>query len=108
MLDILNGEELYKKVDEMRKKRGWSIYQLAKKAGVSSTTIYNWRDNLNIPSLTLLEAVCNALDVSLFNFILNEKDFVSITEDHKEVLILYNNLTHKQKLLIKDLMKELK
>ena len=105
MLDILNGRELYNKIDELREKRGWTIYKLATKAGVSSTTIYNWRDNGSVPSLTLLEAVCNALDVSIYNFLLDEKDLTAITDEQKEILFLYNALPQNKKKILKDLLK---
>ena len=35
MLDLLDGKELYGKVDSLRAERGWTIYELAKQAGVS-------------------------------------------------------------------------
>ena len=39
MLNLLDGKEIYDKVDALRKKKGWTIYELAKNAGVAPTTI---------------------------------------------------------------------
>lgn len=36
MLDLLDGKDLYKKVDLLRTARKWSIYELAQRAGVSA------------------------------------------------------------------------
>ena len=40
MLDLLDNKEIYDKVDALRLKKGWTIYTLAKQAGVAPTTIY--------------------------------------------------------------------
>lgn len=41
MLDILDNKSVYDKVGAIRLKKGWTIYELAKKSGVAPTTIYN-------------------------------------------------------------------
>ena len=106
MLDLLNGQELFNRADELRQKRGWSLYELAQHAGVSATTIYNWRDNLSIPSLQLLESICSAFDMSLYNFLLDENELMALTDEQKELVLLWNKLSRHQKNLVIDLMKE--
>lgn len=107
MLDLLNEKEIYDKVDSLRIAKGWTIYELAKNAGVAPTTIYNWRDRLSSPSLSLLDAVCSAFGISVIDFLLDEDDLISLTEEQKEVIRLWNTLSSDQKKSIINLMKSM-
>ncbi len=107
MLDLLDGKEIYQKVDTLRLEKGWTIYELAKKSGVSPTTIYNWRDRLSSPTLSLLEAVCSAFEISVVDFLLDEDELMALTEEQKEVMRLWNTLTSAQKKSIINLMKSM-
>ncbi len=107
MLDLLDEKEIYNKVDNLRLKKGWTIYQLAKEAGIAPTTIYNWRDRLSSPSLSLLDAVCSAFGITVIDFLLDEDELMSLTEEQKEVMRLWNTLTNEQKKSILNLMKSM-
>lgn len=107
MLDLLDGKGIYDKVDALRLKKGWTIYELAKKAGVAPTTIYNWRDRQSSPTLSLLEAVCSALDITVIDFLMNEDELTALTEEQKEVIELWNTLSSEQKNSILNLMKSM-
>ena len=105
MLDLLDGKDIYNKGDTLRKAKGWTIYELAKKASVAPTTIYNWRDRLSSPTLSLLDAVCSAFDITVIDFLLNEDELMALTEEQKEVMRLWNTLSREQKNSILNLMK---
>lgn len=107
MLDLLDGKEIYEKVDALRLEKGWTIYELAKKAGVAPTTIYNWRDRQSSPTLSLLDAVCSAFEITVIDFLLNEDELMSLTEEQKEVMRLWNTLSSEKKKSIINLMKSM-
>lgn len=107
MLDLLDCKEIYEKVDTLRLEKGWTIYELAKKAGVAPTTIYNWRDRLSSPTLSLLESVCSAFEITVIDFLLNEDELMALTEEQKEVMHLWNTLSSEQKKSIINLMKSM-
>ncbi len=107
MLDLSDGKELYDKVDALRIKNGWTIYELAKKSGVAPTTIYNWRDRSSSPTLSLLEAVCSAFEISVIDFLLDEDELMALTDEQKEVMSLFNTLSSEQKKSIINLMKSM-
>lgn len=107
MLDLLNGKEIYDKVDALRLEKGWTIYELAKKAGVAPTTVYNWRDRRSSPTLSLLEAVCSAFNISVIDFLLDADDLMALTDDQREVIELWNTLSSEQKKSILNLMKSM-
>lgn len=107
MLDLLNNREIYAKVDALRLEKSWSIYELAMKAGVAPTTIYNWRDRLSSPSLSLLDAVCFAFGISVIDFILDKDELTTLTDEQREVVRLWNRLNGEQKKSILSLMKSI-
>ena len=107
MLDLLDGKEIYKKVDSIRLQKGWTIYELAKRAGVAPTTIYNWRDRLSSPTLSLLEAVCSAFEISVIDFLLDEDELMALTDEQKEVIRLWNTLSSEKKKSILNLLKSI-
>ncbi len=106
MLDLLNNKEIYDKVDALRLAKGWTIYELAKNAGVAPTTIYNWRDRLSSPTLSLLDAVCSAFEISVIDFLSDGSEF-ALSEEQKEVMRLWTNLSSEQKKSIINLMKSM-
>jgi len=107
MLDLLNGKEIYNKADALRLKKGWTIYELAKKAGVAPTTIYNWRDRLSSPTLSLLDAVCSAFEITVIDFLMDDDELTALTDEQKEVMRLWNTLSGEQKKSILNLMKSM-
>ncbi|MCM1440163.1 MAG: helix-turn-helix transcriptional regulator [Roseburia sp.] len=108
MIDILDGKEIYKKVDALRLEKGWTIYGLAKQAGTSPTTLYNWRDRGSSPTLALLDAISSALEISVLSLLINEDDLAALTEEQKEVISLWNSLSKEQKQSIKSIMVTIK
>ena len=107
MLNLLDGKEIYDKVDALRKKKDWTIYELAKNAGVAPTTIYNWRDRQSSPSLSLLDAVCSAFEISVIEFLLNDDELTTLSEEQKEVMRLWSTLSAEQKKSIINLMRSM-
>lgn len=107
MLDLLDGKDLYKKVDLLRTARKWSIYELAQRAGVAATTIYNWRDRGSSPSLSLLTAICDAFGITVITFLLDENELSALNEEQAELINLWNTLSVSQKNSIKSLMKSM-
>lgn len=107
MLDLLNEKEIFDKVDSLRSQRGWTLYQLAIKAGVAPTTIYNWRDRLSSPTLSLLDAVCSAFGITVIDFLIDDDKTTVLTDEQKEVLSHWNKLSGEQKKSILNLMKSM-
>ena len=58
------GEKIY----NLRKKRGLSQDQLAKKIGVSRKTVYKWESDLALPTSENVESLCAALGVDVEYF----------------------------------------
>ena len=60
--------DILRKINKMRLDRNWSIYRLSVESDVPQSTLTNMFNRETLPSITTLEAICNAFDVSLSEF----------------------------------------
>lgn len=69
---------LFERVKETAKKRGYTLAELARRAGIGEKSIYTWKPSKTYPngvtpSREVLERVANQLDVSV-NFLLTGEE----------------------------------
>lgn len=57
-----------KRLTQLREKAGLSQYKLSKAAGIPQQSISRYESGYNIPTVTQLEKLCTALNVSLAEF----------------------------------------
>lgn len=101
MIDVLERILYY------RSQKKWSEYQLAEKSGLTQSTISSWYRKNMLPSISSLEKICNAFEITLSEFFSFEDDNFSLTDMQKKLLIETNRLTDKQKLALLDFLKTL-
>ena len=87
--------------------RNWTEYRLAKEADLSQSTITNLFRRNNVPSIPTLEAICRGFGITLSQFF-SEGNFVELTEEQKTLFDKWVTLTGEQKLLLLELVKNLK
>lgn len=96
--------DVLKKIEDERLARGWTEYMLAKKSGVTQSTISSWyRMNMQ-PSIVTLERVCDAFGMTLSEFFLDD-DKSKISE--AEINTLYEQLTPVRKKAVTELLKSI-
>ena len=76
--------------------RGWTEYRLAKKCGLSQSTIANIYRRNTVPSIATLEVICNAFGITLSQFF-SDEEMVELTPDLKAIFENWVNLTPEQK-----------
>lgn len=87
-------------IEDLCKKRGISKYRLAQMTGIAQSSLGRIISKDNLPSITTLEKICSALDVTLSQFFLGE-NAKNLTEQQNEVLEIWNNLsTNEQEIVI--------
>ena len=95
------------KIAALRKEKGWSRSEFAKKIGVSYTAVKNWyNDKDYMPSLKVIDDICTAFGIthaSLFTDI----DQDELRTDQIELLELYDRLSPKLRRNILDIIKNL-
>lgn len=94
------NERLRKLLDE----RGWTEYKLAKKCGLSQSTIANIYRRNTVPSISTLEAICDGFGITLSQFFA-DGDMVELTPDLKDVFENWMSLTPEQKIAAKQMLR---
>jgi transcriptional regulator with XRE-family HTH domain len=92
---------------QLKDERGWSEYRLSVESGIAQTTISSWfRKNIN-PSISSLESVCKAYNITLAQFFTYDNSPVELTIEQKEVLDNWNRLNKKQQIAVLKLLKSI-
>lgn len=98
--------DILEKISEYRLERGWSEYQLAEKSGLTQSTISSWYRKNMLPSITSLERICDAFNITLSQFFADEKEpYTQLTHAQKEIIDEYNKLERRQQQAFLDLLK---
>lgn len=56
------------RIRELLDERGWSMYTLARRSGIPQSTLSNLFLRCNAPSISTLEKICDAFQISLACF----------------------------------------
>lgn len=81
---------------ELQEQRGWSDYRIAKEAGLSPNTVSNIYRRNNTPSLSTLEALCNAFGITMSQFFA-ENEMVELSSELKKLFEKWAALSEDQK-----------
>ena len=84
------------RIDRLRKEKGWSLSQLAKKLGVSETAVYNWYNEKNsMPTVYVLSDACDMLGTTLSE-IFSDAETDKLTPAQMECLELFGKLSKRK------------
>ncbi len=92
---------ILQKIDEMNEARGWSIYELCKNANIAEATLYSCKRRGRNPSNDVLEKICGAYGITLFQFYHDMDGNSELTSEQKSVLIKWSLLDADEKEVIK-------
>jgi transcriptional regulator with XRE-family HTH domain len=68
MFDVLG------RITELREERGWSVYRVAKNAGIPQSSMNTWYTKKATPPIDAVEKICRAFDISLADFFDDKKE----------------------------------
>ncbi len=85
--------------------RNWTMYKLAKKSGVSQSTLSNMFTRNNDPSISTLEGICTAFGITLSQFFADEGDLVCLNKEQADTLEKWASLSSEQKSALIKLLK---
>lgn len=101
MIDILG------RITKHRMSRDWSEYQLAQQSGIPQSTISTWYRKQMLPTLSSLDKICRAFDMTMSQFLSENDSLTEITPDQKELLNKWELLTSAQKNAFLNLMESI-
>lgn len=59
---------IIERIEELRKAKGWSKYELAKYMGISTNSVYGWYRMGAMPSLYNIERICEVMNITIEQF----------------------------------------
>lgn len=92
------------KIVELREARNWSEYQLAERANIPQSTINSWYRKNMTPSISSLEKICAALDITLSQLFSKSQEKYDLTDEQITLLEKWSKLTEDQRKAIFELM----
>ncbi len=93
-------KDIHGRIKSLADDRNLSIYELAKRAGMAESTIYNLFERGTMPKLETLERLCDAMDVTLsdfFAFLSGPEKRVHMTGDEIALIELNRELTKRNR-----------
>ena len=100
-------EYVGERIEELCKKRGVSKYRLSQLTGIAQSSLGRIIAKESLPSLSTLEKICNALDITLSQFFIEEKA-ENLTEKQNEVIKIWNDLSTDEKDIVLAMLRGLK
>lgn len=89
--------DVLEKITKMRLDRKWSMYQLAERSELPQSTISSWYKKKLVPSISSLEHICDAFEITLSQFFLEDGMYITnLTQDQTKILKLWGKLTRDQ------------
>lgn len=96
--------DTHERLRQLLNERGWSEYKLAKRCGLSESTVANIFRRNTVPSIATLETICSGFGITMSQFFA-KGDMVEITPELKELFENWVNLTPEQKKAANQMLK---
>jgi transcriptional regulator with XRE-family HTH domain len=98
---------ILEKIKKLQKEKGLNNAQLAKKAGLSPTTLQGLYTRNNQPTFPTLQAICGAFGITIAQFFSDSNVPLDLTPEQTLLLEHWNTLTDEQKDAIFTLIKSM-
>ena len=81
-----------------------SQYELAKRAGMTQSSVSTLLNKGNVPRITTLEKVCQGFGITLAQFFAEEEEYPDLSEEQLKVLNTWQKLSVKEKAAIEKIV----
>ena len=98
------GNIVAERIKELCAKKNMSQYELAKKAGMTQSSISTLLNEGNVPRITTLEKVCNGFGITLAQFFTMDGQYPDLSEEQIKVLDTWEKLSVKEKAAIEKIV----
>lgn len=85
------------RIEELCKERGWSHYRLAIEMETSPNNIGNLFRRTSIPSIPTIRRICEVMGITMAHFYSTDGTQVTLNEQQKRILDLYDKLDQLDK-----------
>ena len=96
--------DIVKKIDKIRKEKGWTVNKLAYEAALTQSTVANMFSSGAEPKISTLKAICDAYNITLSEFFY-ENTATEINPKTLDMIFSFNKLSDEEQRTIYDLIK---
>ena len=98
--------DVKERIQQLMDERGWTIYRVAKEAGIPWSTVRNMFKRNTEPSITTLECLCKGMGMTLPQFF-DTDNSMGLSPEQVQMLQQWSKLQEKDKRLIFELVDSL-
>ena len=98
--------DINKKIETLRFRRGWSMYELAQEAGITQSTLTSMIKRGNPPKIDTLECICEAFGITLAQFFMEDEQAELLNKSEKELIDLFRSMPEDKKQALLGLLKK--
>jgi transcriptional regulator with XRE-family HTH domain len=92
------------RIKELCVKKNMSQYELAKRAGMTQSSISTLLNEGNVPKISTLEKICKGFGITLAQFFTLDDNYPDLSEEQKKVLNIWETLSVKEKIAIEKIV----
>lgn len=94
---------IIERIEQLNAERGWSLYELSKRADIAEATVYTWKQKNKCPSMAALEKVCKSYGITMYQFFTDiySPDY---TEEQNKLIAQWSTLNSEEKAIIENLI----
>lgn len=104
MCQYLIGNFVAKRIKDLCEKKNMSQYELAKRAGMTQSSVSTLLNKGNVPRITTLEKVCKGFGITLAQFFTEDEKYPNLSEEQLKVLNTWQKLSVKEKVAIEKIV----
>lgn len=101
---MLDENYIIERIKSLCAKRQMSRYRLSQKTGLAQSSISNLLNRKSMPTIPTLEKICEGLGVTLSQFFAGDGEVPDLTEEQRELLAVWDDLTDGEKSLVEAYM----
>ena len=90
------GYFVAERIKELCAKKNMSQYELAKRAGMTQSSISTLINEGNVPRITTLEKVCEGFGITLAQFFALDDEYPDLSEEQIKVLDTWKRLSKRK------------
>ena len=92
----MDQEKIGSFIAENRKAKGFTQIEFAEKLGVSNKSVSRWETGKNMPDVSLFLPICDALDISVNEFLIGERITTQENKRADEILVETIKVSNKK------------
>ena len=95
--------DVKERLQQLMDERGWTIYKVAKEAGIPWSTVRNMFKRNTEPSIATLESICKGMGMTLPQFF-DVDNQMGLTDEQRRLIQQWSKLNDRSKRLVSELV----